>query len=259
MFIHEDSLEYNVHWTVLNSKDFGVPQNRERVFIVGIRKDLPNTFRFPVGWALPIRLKHILEPVVDEKYYLSDKMIAGFLAHTKRHSDAGNGFKFEPKSGDDIANCVKANCYKMTPDDNYVSDILIKIGSIYPDDNDAGRIYSTEGISTTIKSEGGGMGAKTGLYVVAQLGRPDESGKNVQQLEFRDDELTNTLTSVHKDNMVFDGCRIRRLTPLECARLQGFPDDFKKPVSDSQLYKQFGNTITNTVLIEICKNLLNIK
>ena len=60
MFIHEDSLEYNLHYTVLNSKNFGVPQNRERVFIVGIRKDLPNDFRFPIGLRLDKRLRYVL-------------------------------------------------------------------------------------------------------------------------------------------------------------------------------------------------------
>src|SRR5690606_12498053 len=70
MFNHPDSLEYNLHWKVLNSKDYGVPQNRERVFLVGIRKDLPNTFRIPIGWRLTNRLKDVLEPLVDEKYYL---------------------------------------------------------------------------------------------------------------------------------------------------------------------------------------------
>ena len=68
MFNHDDSLMYNLHWTVLNTKDFGLPQNRERVFIIGIRPDLPNTFRFPIGFQLTTRLKDILEPVVDEKY-----------------------------------------------------------------------------------------------------------------------------------------------------------------------------------------------
>ena len=76
MFPHEDSLMYNLHWQVLNTKDYGLPQNRERVFLVGIRNDLPNSFVFPKGIPLKLRLKDILEESVDEKYYLSEKTIS---------------------------------------------------------------------------------------------------------------------------------------------------------------------------------------
>ena len=67
MFPHEDSLMYNLHWQVLNTKDYGLPQNRERVFLVGIRSDLPNTFVFPKGVPLKLRLKDILESPEDIK------------------------------------------------------------------------------------------------------------------------------------------------------------------------------------------------
>ena len=75
MFLHthEDSLMYNLHWKVLNTKNFGLPQNRERVFLIGIRKDLPNDFVFPKEIPLELRLKDLLEDEVDEKYYLSEK------------------------------------------------------------------------------------------------------------------------------------------------------------------------------------------
>ena len=70
---HEDSLMYNLHWKVLNTKNYGLPQNRERVFLIGIRKDLPNDFVFPKEITLELRLKDLLEENVDEKYYLSEK------------------------------------------------------------------------------------------------------------------------------------------------------------------------------------------
>lgn len=66
-------------WKVLNAKDFGVPQNRERVFIIGIRDDIDNDFSFPKEIPLTRRLKDVLESEVNEKYYLSDKMIEGIL------------------------------------------------------------------------------------------------------------------------------------------------------------------------------------
>lgn len=284
---HPDCLGYHVHWCVLNSKDFGVPQNRERVFIVGLR-DEADQFRFPLGFPLKLRLKDILEPTVPEKYYLSQKMVECLSKERENYEG-----KFEPKNDDDeTANCLKQNYHKMCPTDTYIQASLVpygnsqdqklspldgisqtlnsghfnqpkiiepelkQVGSLYKDNNDAGRIYSSDGISSTIKSEGGGLGAKTGLYevqIAASRGRGAKQ-KTKQKLELRKDELTNTITGVQKDNLVYNS-RIRRLTPLECFRLQGYPDSFIKVVSDTQLYKQAGNTITVSVLQAIAKNL----
>lgn len=116
MFNHEDSLEYNVHWTVLNSKDFGVPQNRERVFIVGIRKDLPNTFRFPVGRNQFSKLKDILEIGVDEKYFLSEKKIEWIRKHREKR-DSQNKFPF---TENDICSCLNARYAKYGAEDIYI-------------------------------------------------------------------------------------------------------------------------------------------
>lgn len=116
MFNHPDSLGYNLHWTVLNSKDFGVPQNRERVFIVGIRNDLPNSFRFPAATRLTVRLKDILEPVVDEKFYLSDKM----LNYLNTRKDNFNNGKINYKTGNDVASCINASSKSIDISDNII-------------------------------------------------------------------------------------------------------------------------------------------
>lgn len=303
-FPHEDSLLYNAHWTVLNSKDFGVPQNRERIFIVGIRSDLENTFQFPKGTKLTKKLIDVLEKEVAPKYYLSDGML-NYLFNRKANFNGGKlnlkteddvastitrssssldisdnlivdgkpGFKTNVHidNGEGIASCVTSNYHKgvhnmgetyieekdpkivsYTRDekgnvtnrhlkdeantihtstgqggntDQFVAegegaDRLIKVGSLYENDSDAGRVYSPEGISSTLKAQGGGAGAKTGLYAL--------------------------------------NGRLRRLTPLECFRLQGFPDEYVKPCTDTQLYKQAGNSITVNVMQAIIKNLLPI-
>lgn len=280
MFNHPDSLEYNLHWTVLNTKDFGLPQNRERVFLVGIRQDMPNTFRFPIGWRLDKRLKDVLEENVDEKYYLSEKLIKGFENHAKRHNSKGTGFAWSPKSKNDIASTIRANAALCATDNTIIEPICAAMRGRDPD-NPSARI--------------------TGQ-------------KNEQRLEVNSQGTTNTLTSVQKDNLIieptynyprvkhqltgskwdktheqngrvydengiaptihtmgggnqepktFEGSRIRRLTPLECFRLQGFPDDFfhraKEVNSDTQLYKQAGNTISVPVIQAILKNLLTLK
>lgn len=97
----EDYGYYNT-WQVLNAKDYGVPQNRERVFLVSIRRDILDPspqYHFPKPFPLEIRLKDILEPVVDEKYYLSDKMIECFVNRTQIAKERGNGFRFAPTEG----------------------------------------------------------------------------------------------------------------------------------------------------------------
>lgn len=87
---------YNSYWQVLNAKDYGVPQNRERVFTISLAAGWPGEFTFPQKQELTKRLKDVLEDNVDEKYYLSDKQVASFKASTERAKAKGNGFKFEP-------------------------------------------------------------------------------------------------------------------------------------------------------------------
>ena len=93
---------YYCTYQVLNAKDFGVPQNRERVFLVSIRRDLLDqnpTYSFPKPFPLEKRLKDVLEQNVDEKYYLSDKVVQAFQEHCDRKQAEGCGFKFEPTTG----------------------------------------------------------------------------------------------------------------------------------------------------------------
>lgn len=97
----EDYGYYNT-WQVLNAKDYGVPQNRERVFLVSIRRDLLDPspiYYFPKPFKLEKRLKDVLEEKVDEKYYLSDKMVQGFETHKQRMEERGNGFGWNPTEG----------------------------------------------------------------------------------------------------------------------------------------------------------------
>ncbi|MDY3480678.1 DNA cytosine methyltransferase [Riemerella anatipestifer] len=214
IFNDEDSLVYNLHWQVLNTKDYGLPQNRERVFLVGIRNDLPNNFMFPKKEPLKLRLKDILEEEVEEKFYLSKKLIDFFIKHTHKHQKKGNGFKFLPTNGNSVAKAVTTKS-GTRPDDNF-----IKIIQINPSKESGGkqpyqqnRIYDECGIMPALCRDKADLNIKTE--------------------------------------------KIRKLTPLECFRLQGFPDDFKKTVSNSQLYKQAGNTISVPVIEKILKNLIN--
>lgn len=121
----EDYGYYNT-WQVLNAKDYGVPQNRERVFLISIRRDLLDpspVYHFPKPFPLELRLKDVLEPKVDEKYYLSDKIIAGFEAHKQRMEERGNGFGWKPTNGGGIARAL-LTASGNRPDDNYLQEPL---------------------------------------------------------------------------------------------------------------------------------------
>ena len=116
------------------------------------------------------------------------------------------------------------------------------------------RVYDPSGTSTTLASQAGGLGAKTGLYAIPVL-TPDSPEKRQNGRRFKEDgEPSFTLTAQDKHG-VYDGMRIRRLTPLECERLQGFPDGWTEGVSDTQRYKALGNAVTVNVVREIMSRL----
>ena len=125
------------------------------------------------------------------------------------------------------------------------------------------RIYETDEESVTLSSQGGGAGAKTGLYAIRPVLTPDRTEKRQNGRRFKEDgEESFTLTGQDRHGVAFESetdFRVRRLTPKECFRLQGFPDEYFERAasvnSDSQLYKQAGNSVTVNVIYEIAKRL----
>lgn len=172
-------LGYLSFYKVLNAKNFGVPQNRERVFIVAINQEKMGHigFEFPPPSNKATRVGDILENAVDEKYTLSDKLWAGHQRRLKEHRKKGNGFGYSLfDHNSSHTSTISARYYKDG------SEILIAQNGLNP----------------------------------------------------------------------------RKLTPREAARLQGFPDSFKIPVSDAQAYKQFGNSVAVPVVFEIAKVIVNL-
>jgi DNA (cytosine-5)-methyltransferase 1 len=216
-----EELGYENYYQVLNAKNYGVPQNRERVFTVSIRKDYPsyvyNKFREPFDFPQPIplekRLKDVLEPVVDEKYYLSDKQTERLRTTTF------NQQKARYNTLDAVTPTLCARDYKDPQ--------VVRLGGLYDGKtkHQAGSVYDPDGVSATLSTMQAAMG---------------EGGGNVP---------------------LINGVRIRKLTPTECWRLMGFTkEDCDKAsqagVSNSQLYKQAGNSIVVDVLMAIFKELL---
>lgn len=202
-----DELGYNSYYQVLNAKDYGIPQNRERVYTISIRKDINNdNFKFPEKEPLKIFLKDLLEKEVDKKYYLNDKQLLAIKNSTYMSTQR----RIQEKNWCDT---LCARDFK-DPKCVQVGNLDIKgLESIK-------RVYSPEGISLTLTTCGGG----------------------------------NTQVKIK------DGNNIRKLVPLEYWRLMSFDDeDFykvkKSGMSDSQLYKQAGNSIVVKVLEKIFLNL----
>lgn len=112
IFPDNDAAPYHIYFKVLNGTDFNVPQNRERVFIVGIRDDEDNSFSWPREIPLTKCLADVLEDNVAEKYFLSEKAIDGLINHKESHKEKGNGFGFSVDNGSGISNTISSRYYK---------------------------------------------------------------------------------------------------------------------------------------------------
>ena len=202
---------YFCHYEVVNTKDYGVPQNRERIFLVGfLNHEMYHRFQFAPKQKLEKRLKDVLESEVDEKYYLSDSVIAQFIEKTERAKREGNGFAFKPTNGDVCAYSITTKAGGRV-DDNFI-DVIGLLDCKGTDQIRRGR-----------------------------------AGKQVAQTL---DTQCNQAVVQH---------RIRKLTPRECLRLQDFPDSFIQVVSDSQQYKQAGNSMSVNVLEMIFRQIEKAK
>lgn len=224
-----DSIGYNTYYQVLNSKHFGIPQNRERIFALSIRKDIDNgNFKFPEQIPLTTRLKDILEQNIDEKYYLSGDKVESILANfIARHNEAsGINLKDQATTFDgltDIAHTLMARDYKGFGNQSMTGVIepsIIKVGQLDSSFDQSGRVYSAEGIAPTVMSNshgttsGGYTSPKVLVdepFIVASRGRNPENPSDrttgsltEQRLEANTNGTTNTITTVAKDNYVME-------------------------------------------------------
>lgn len=240
-----EDIGYTNYYKVLNSKDYGIPQNRERIFVVSILD--VDLFQFPNPLSTDIKLNDILEHSVEEKYYTSNELLYKFLQN--------NNLKFDKTNNNPVS----------------------RLGGIFDKDgkvHQSGSVYDKYYLAPTLTCCQGGH---TQPYIIetpcicASRGKnPENPSSRVvgdknskQRLEVNKQGICNTLASAQKDNLVVTNeFRIRKLTPKEFWRLMGFDDQdieicIKNGISNTQLYKQAGNSIVVNVLEEIFKNLFD--
>lgn len=235
---------YNNYWTVLNAKNYGIPQNRERVFIVSIRKDVDTgSFSFPTAFPLTVRLKDIVEDVVDEQYFVKKELTRKLVINSDVsepqvlrlvRSEHGKQIRKQYESGEVVEPWCNMKQLEPRTDgiSNTVSTVLKDNYLLVREATKSG--YAEARVGDSINFEHPNSKTRRGRV-----------GKQVAQ----------TLTTSPQQGIVLEGLRIRYFTPRECFRLMGFSDDtFDKAASvasERQLYRQAGNSIVVDVLEEL--------
>ena len=272
---------YNNYWSVLNAKDYGIPQNRERVFIVSIRKDADEgDFQFPDKEPLMLRLRDMLEPTesVDEKYYLSTERegVRRLIADLEQRYT----LPVVAQIGETPVLCQIGNIAK-DPNREHIQDRIYDPSGLAPTLNTVGggnlepkimidgltrdtqkqkaRVFNPSGIAASLIATD--YKEPPQISVIGQL-KGGEKGRVIDR-----DGISYTITATeYKDPLKIAEpgntrtVRIRKLTPRECWRLMGFMDeefDRVHGISNSQLYKQAGNSIVVNVLSALLTQLFN--
>jgi len=266
IFPHDEATPYHVYYQVMNAKHYGVPQNRERIFIIGIRDDADNEFSFPKPFHLVKRLKDVLQTEVDEKYFLSDKMIESITYGNKSNGEVANlnkgGERGSVYSEDtDAMSCLSATDYKQPKQ--------IQIGTWRTHEDGRGFRATEDNNCPTIPARAREDGSGQPVIKVV-IPANNSKGYDIAEEEEDSINFSNPNSETRRGRVghgvsqtldtacnqgVLTQQRIRRLTPAECFRLMDFNENFKWDVSDSQAYKQAGNSICVGVLSLIISKL----
>ena len=265
-----EGLGYKNYWKVLNAKDYGVPQNRERVFVVSILNDNQG-YEFPKPIKLTKCIKDILEDDVDEKFYMNKPFKLVDKGRIKAEFTEINFEQTKRIHGTD------GYFQALAAQDRGINNILVKAELTCYNNNQVNRILGDEGICSTLDTMQGGhrepkvlipQATKKGYIEMSLGGVCDLTYPNSKTRRGRvqeDGNICPTLTASNQEIVrIEDFYRVRKLTPLECWRLMSFSDeDYYKAknegISNSQLYKQAGNSIVVKVLEGIFESLFLYK
>lgn len=250
-----DELGYNAQWGILNTRFHGLPQNRERVYIVANLRERSSTkILFERGDGITDKVERTEQSIIGDYYTEKSPRIVkiGSIGGKPCQSDQ----VYSPSGVSVTLSAQNGGKGAMTG--------LYKIGDIDGLNTQYSRVYDSEGVSTTINAQGGGLGAKTGLYKVGVY--IPESGKRHQGNEIHDENsVCACLKTGGGSKMLSIGGyppKVRRLTPKECFRLQGFKDEmvelgYKLGISDTQLYKMAGNAVSVPVVEWVAQRVLS--
>ena len=262
--VYLENLGYKNFYKVLNSRDYNVPQNRERVFMISIR-DTNATYSFPDKITSTIKLKDLLEDEVSEKYYLSEKMIK-CLTDTTNRNGLIRAKQFRPHNPNESTTAFTVTTKAGSrPCDNF-----IEVFDFRYDEGARGRVEQDLSPTITTKVGNGGLSGQPLLkipeatkagYAVAHIGDGVYTNRTHSKRGVVQRNAIPTLkTSPHDLGVVVNDpnemISIRRLTPRECWRLMGWNDEdidsaFSTEVSETQLYKMAGNSIVVNCLTEL--------
>lgn len=270
-------LGYTTEWKTLIASDYGIPQRRERVFAVSVRKDRGG-YSFPEPMLLEKKFRDLLEEEVEEKYFLRKEMFEYFERHSRECKEKGLGFRFQPVARDvcEIAKTITTRegtrGYENFIQEKTCNQVGRLVGDKWKNRENISRVYDSNSLCPTITAGGGGHheikiivpeATKKG-YAIAEKGDSiDIAYINQNKRRARvDKERAHTITTSPQIGTLTDH-GVRKLTPRECWRLMGFTDsDFDKAravCSDTQLYKQAGNSIVVQVLEGILKKLVEME
>lgn len=275
------SLGYKNYWQDLNAKDYGVPQNRNRCFMVSLLEDY--CYEFPQPIPLQLKLQDLLEDEVDDKYYLSDKMVKYINTNNEKYTgNNGNNSMINRE-----ISCAKTTREGQTRADasDYICNELpvnYKLKQVAQITDKGftemtGRVYSPDGLSPTIQTmQGGNRQPKIAIdnlktqmcNKLIQEGKVKEN--DVIRHSYSTSRMNGEMKDIQQNNMsptldtrcdclgICKNYRIRKLTPTECLRLMGVRDEYSKRMtcSNAQKYKQAGNGIVVDVLMAIFKQML---
>ena len=235
-----NELGYDAQWGILNTKFHGLPQNRERVYIVANLRERSSTkILFERGDGITDKVERTEQSIIGDYY-----------------TENGKTHQWGGVIGDEsIAPCLMAGEYK--------SPRIVKIGSIGGKPCQSDQVYSPSGVSVTLSAQNGGKGAMTGLYKIGDI-----DGLNTQYSRVYDSEGISATINAQggglgaKTGLYNIEHKVRRLTPKECFRLQGFKDEmvdlgYKLGISDTQLYKMAGNAVSVPVVEWVAKRVLD--
>jgi len=249
-----DDLGYDCEWQIINSKYF-VPQNRDRIFIIGHLRGQGRRQILPLGENSEGNVTS------HGTLYAKDECSSTLTATYWKGYGGGRPMIAEPKTSH--INITKHNGSRIYSKDGIAPSVMAGEGSgtrikiaepklkvLKNSNDDSYRIYSTEGVSRTLRASPGGMGKMTGVYAekkkTTMVYQANTNANMKQRVQERDE--TWTLTGNSGDFAILDKYKIRKLTPTECERLQGFPDGWTEGISDTQRYKCLGNAVTVTVI-----------